>query len=231
MASPRGWDAADLEALAVLEPLLARGGYLAWTEGALRPAALAQVCDEVVLGRRRVLVELGAGVSTIVLARLARELGARLTTLEHDPGWARVVREQLERERLTGAAELVEAPLAPHPLALDAAPWYGPEALAALPVSGIDLLLVDGPPGYGAGMELSRYPALPALADRLAPGAVVILDDAGRPGERAIIERWREELPAWRFGRRAEANIAVGLRTEPASQPPPEATHVQSPPL
>ena len=206
----RDWDAADLEALEILRPLLDAGGYLPWTEGALRPAALVVVCNEIVLADRREIVELGSGVSTIVLARLMREREGRLTALEHDPDWAGVVRAQLKREGLTHVARLVEAPLEAHPLALDGAPWYGEQAAAELPGRDIDLLLVDGPPGYGEGMERSRYPALPALEPRLAPGAMVVLDDAARPGEREILERWSEL--GWRFGAHPGEGVATGTR-------------------
>jgi predicted O-methyltransferase YrrM len=205
----RRWDASDLEALAVLRPLLDAGGYLPWQEGALRPAALAIVCDEIVLADRREIVELGSGVGTIVLARLARERGGRVTSVEHDPGWAAFVRGELEREGLADSARLIEAPLEPHPLAIDGAPWYAESALAALP-SGIDLLIVDGPPGYPEGMERSRYPALPALENRLAEGAMVVLDDAGREGEREIVERWSAE--GWSFAVRDREGIATATR-------------------
>ena len=205
----RDWDAADLESLEILRPLLDAGGYLPWTEGALRPAALVIVCNEIVLADRREIVELGSGVSTIVLARLMRDREGRLTALEHDPDWAQVVRSQLKREGLTHVARLVEAPLEAHVLALDGAPWYTERAVVALP-SDIDLLLVDGPPGYGEGMERSRYPALPAIQSRLAPEAIVILDDATRPGEREILERWGEL--GWEFGVSADENVAIGTR-------------------
>ena len=47
-------------------------------------------------------------------------------------------------------------------------------------------------------MTHSRYPALPALADRLAADALVFLDDADREPEREIVARWAEEVPDWR---------------------------------
>ena len=152
-------------------------------------------------------------MSTVVLARLMRERGGRITSLEHEPDWLRVVATQLERERLSpDPARLLHAPLEPSPHSLDGAPWYTERALAELPSANVDLLLVDGPPGYGDGMERSRYPALPAMADRLAPGAMVVLDDAGRPGEQEILARWQRELPGWSFSTRAESGIAVGSR-------------------
>lgn len=209
-AAGHHWSWADLHAWQVLRPLLDAGGYLPWSEGALRPAALAEICNEIVLADRREVVELGSGVSTIVLARLMRERGGRLTSIEHDPDWARVTRATLEREALTDVARLVEAPLEPHPLGLDDTPWYAQAALAELPEAGIELLLVDGPPGYTEGMELSRYPALPALSERLAAGAIVALDDADRAGEREILERWQREMPEWRFGTDPTTGLALG---------------------
>ena len=198
----------------ILRPLLrARGGgsgYLPWSEGALSPAALVEVANEIVFADRTEVVELGAGISTVVLGRLLADRGGRVTTLEHDPGWARVVRGYITREELP--VRLVEAPLGPCDTALGDAPWYPAEALAELPAGGTDLLLVDGPPGYGEGMELSRYPALPALHSRLAPGALVVLDDVGRPGELEILRRWGEALPEWEFSAREGAGIAVGVR-------------------
>lgn len=169
------------------------------------------MANEVVLADRRVIVELGSGISTIVLARLAAQRGVELTALEHDPHWAAYVRAQLERERLEGVARVVEAPLAECATGLDGAPWYEQDALAELPAAGIDLLLVDGPPGYGQGMARSRYPALPLLAGRLAAGALVVLDDAVREGERQILARWEREHD-WRFAVDPTAGIAVGAR-------------------
>jgi predicted O-methyltransferase YrrM len=205
-----GWDDADRDAIELLRPLLDAGGYLPWSEWALRPAALAAVCNEIVFANRREVVELGAGVSTVVLGRLLAPRGGRLTSVEHDPAWARVVRSLLETDGLTERTRLIEAQLEPHALALDDAEWYADSALAQLP-DGVDLLLVDGPPGNEEGLEHSRYPALPALAERLAPGAVVMLDDAGRPGEREIVERWQAE-DEWEF-EITEEGLATGVRT------------------
>ena len=210
-----GWNDADVQALHALRPLLDAGGFLPWTEGALRPAALLAVCNQIALTDRREVVELGSGVSTVVLARLMRERGGRLTSVEHDPDWAILAGSQLEREGLGDVARLVEAPLEPHPLGLGDAPWYAAAALAELPGTGeVELLVVDGPPGYGEGMERSRYPAVPALEDRLAARAIVILDDADRPGEREILARWAEA--GWRGSPGAEG---LAILTRAAASP------------
>ncbi len=67
--------------------------------------------------------------------------------------------------------------------------WY---PLALLDnISDIDLLWVDGPPG--ATCLYSRYPALPALADKLLPHAEVWMDDTTRQEEKDICERWAKD--------------------------------------
>ena len=55
-------------------------------------------------------------------------------------------------------------------------------------VENVDLLWVDGPPG--ATCLYSRYPALPALADKLSPNAEVWMDDTIRQEEKDVCERW-----------------------------------------
>jgi Methyltransferase domain len=82
---------------------------------------------------------------------------------------------------LAEVARVVLAPLEPHPLARDGLKWYAHRALRSLPPS-IDLPLVDGPPAFELEIGLSRYPALPALANHLTPDATVLLDDIDRPG-------------------------------------------------
>ena len=107
--------------------------------------------------------------------------------------------------------EVIVSSLEPHPASWSGAPWYSSESVALLP-AGISLLLIDGPPGYGEGMSHSRYPALPALADRMAGDGMVILDDADREPEREIVAKWSEDVPGWSFGIDAARGIAVGTR-------------------
>src|SRR5262245_39936212 len=78
------------------------GPYLPWGPGAMRPAGLVTVCNDIVLNARSRVVELGSGVSTVLLARLLHQRrppgGFRLVAVEHDVGWAAWVTEQLDRE-------------------------------------------------------------------------------------------------------------------------------------
>jgi predicted O-methyltransferase YrrM len=179
----------------------------------LLPEALALLLGEIGGGRDTV-VECGSGVSTMAIARALAERGTgSLHALEHDREWADRVRRRLAEEGTAGAAEVIEAPLRPHPLAEPDCGWYDAAALERLP-GEIGLLLVDGPPGSLSASGRTRYPALPLLAGHLAPGALVILDDIERAGELDVLERWQREF-AIEFELRPEQRIAIGVFSEP----------------
>jgi hypothetical protein len=90
---------------------------------------------------------------------------------------------------LTKYVEVVHAPLVDVDVAGETFRWYDLSKVEGL--TDLDIVFVDGPPGTTG--PLARYPALPLLRDRCAPGARFILDDAARPDERAIVQRWVRE--------------------------------------
>jgi ribosomal protein S18 acetylase RimI-like enzyme len=193
------------------------GPSLEWGPGSMLPGGIHAICVDVITRHRRRVVELGSGASTVLLARLLTRRAAgqdwRLTAVEHDGDWARRVTEELAREGIGHQATVVEAPLADHPLAQPGLEWYDEPAMSSgldrtLDGGLIDLLVVDGPPAFAPGFELARYPALPALRHRLAPGATVVLDDIDRAGEQEVLRRWEDELGP-EFQRLTAARVAV----------------------
>jgi len=131
------------------------------------------------------VLECGSGLTTLVAGALAAPRGIEVWALEHDPAWFERTRAAVERWKLPNVHVLL-APLRDYG---DHA-WYD-VPLDVMPVR-FSLVVCDGPPGTTKG---GRYGLVPLLRDRLAPHCVILLDDASRPGERAVLERWREELP------------------------------------
>ncbi len=162
-------------------PLPLLGGW------ALSPAGLLQLLDLVSTRSARTLVECGSGVSTIYLAWLLRQQpGAKLISLEHEPGFASAIRERLRDLELDDVAEVRLAPLEPATFGGWSGKWYALEAVRDL--EAVDLLLVDGPPQSSG--EQARYPALPVFEPRMSPEGIILLDDANRSEERAVLDRW-----------------------------------------
>src|SRR6478672_9655608 len=148
----------DAEALTVLRSL--PGPFVPWTGMAMRPAAVQRIINEVSVNERQRIVELGAGISTIYLARFLASRGSgSLATVEEDPAWAEIVRRRLKDEGNEDLVTIVHAGLrreGGH--GSGDADWYDPDALGALG-DEIDLLVVDGPTAWDHPER--RYPALP----------------------------------------------------------------------
>ena len=63
--------------------------------------------------------------------------------------------------------------------------WYTPPR-DAMP-GRFSLVICEGPPGHTPG---GRYGLLPVMHDRLAPGTVILLDDAARESEAQMLLKW-----------------------------------------
>jgi predicted O-methyltransferase YrrM len=158
--------------------------FRGWAVSPDLAAHLVRVVHET---RPGLVVEVGSGLSTLLVGLTLRRLGGgRVLGLEHDPAYAEATAKLLARFDVAAFAEVVHAPLMNYDIEGTTWRWYD---LAGIEVERpIDLLVVNGPPRSTG--PLARYPAVPLLAPHLAPGAVVILDDTHRPDESEIAARW-----------------------------------------
>jgi predicted O-methyltransferase YrrM len=199
----------DAQAMQALLPLASP--YLPWTHFAMRPSAVVAILNDIAVNRRAHIVECGGGISTLYTARLLREREGHLYTIEESEEWAEILREQLDKERLTDRVSVIHAPLGDVRLGEDRHRWYSEAAVKQLTGRReIDLLVVDGP--IAEQVPLIRYPALPYFHPSLRPGATVLVDDIDRRGEQQIVKRWEDELGV-AFQRRFLNGIAVATVT------------------
>ena len=199
-STPAKWDHNDLVALSALGTL--GGEYVPWSAWSMRPSAIATLVNEVALTGRRSIFELGAGTSTIYLARAVAQWGGTITTVEEDPTWAQAITRVLAAQGLDKSCAVHHVPVErlPEDLASMAddenawpASWYSVEGMRAVTPEVIDMLVVDGP-AAGTAVDLVRGPALPLLKARLAPSFTVALDDIARAGEAEIGALWAAAL-------------------------------------
>ncbi|MEX1010650.1 MAG: class I SAM-dependent methyltransferase [Balneolaceae bacterium] len=204
----------DIRSRQELHPL--QKGYLPWSGASVRPTALVYLLNEIVLNNRRCIVECGAGVSTLFIARLFNQLGEgrKLYSIDHDANWLTILKQELKREGLVGQVELIHAPLKPTDNGWDSwSEWYDEKVIEkSIKKAKIDLLFVDGPPANKPGIEMSRYTALPFFLGRMDETCCVILDDADREGERKTARKWSEKLGAEFKEQILNGNIFVGRR-------------------
>ena len=151
---------------------------------AASPDLLLTIADLVRTRKPRLVVELGSGVSTLIVAKA----GARkVISIDNSAEFAEKTREMLKAHKVRGVDVRV-APLKAHTSGVD---WYDTAKLKDL--KNIDLLIIDGPPG--SKNPDARKPALKELLNKLSSKAVVVIDDVNRKGEREMAEAFAKALP------------------------------------
>lgn len=152
---------------------------------------LSTVSDYCLHKKPETIVECSSGTSTLVLSQCC-ELNRRghVYSLENGEEFVQQTRQQLDEFSLSDYADILHAPLKTVDLNDGKFQWYD---LDNLPDIEVDLLVIDGPPGFI--QKLSRYPALPLLNDKLAKDSMIFLDDAARDDEQEIVRRWSKAYP------------------------------------
>lgn len=148
------------------------------------PDLLLTMTDIIRTHKPRLVVELGSGVSTLVMAKAGAK---KVISIDNSDEFATHTRTMLKDHGVRGV-EVRVAPLTPHTSGVD---WYDSSKLRDL--RGIDLLFIDGPPGSNS--PDARKPALPELLERLSPKAIIVMDDVNRPAERELAEAFAKALP------------------------------------
>ena len=138
--------------------------------------------------RPKVIVECGAGVSTLVFAKGLQKYGfgstnfASLLSIEQNLWFKEAVEHRLEACGLKDCVTVLHTPISKEgDYQLDAN--HLREHLGS---EKVDWLIIDGP----AGPEGCRLSTLPFLARFCRPGARWFLDDAFRDGELGMLNQW-----------------------------------------
>lgn len=183
---------AGLEAYASLRAALKLEDSFPYTEKwSASPDFLQTIVDHCLKTRPATILECGSGLTTLMLARCCQLNGrGHIYSLENGAEFAGKTRSFLAAYGLQEFASVLDAPLETKTINGMDYQWY---ATAEVPRQDIDMLVIDGPPGFI--QRHSRYPAFPLLSDKLSPGCRVFLDDAARSDEREIVELWKSEYP------------------------------------
>jgi predicted O-methyltransferase YrrM len=156
---------------------------------ALGPRTLELVAAQVAAKAPRLILEFGSGVSTVLLAALARDLpDAVVVSIDQSPEFSAKTRELLRARDLDALVTLLTFPPRDQVIEGYSTNCYAIDETLAASLRGrpVDLVLIDGP----AGSAGARFGTVPLVAEHLADGAALILDDAYRDGELEVADRW-----------------------------------------
>ena len=139
------------------------------------------------------ILELGSGTSTQVLARACSQLHVPccISSVEHDPDFHQSTIREIADQRKAGCRIALQfAPLVLREHGGKLLPVYRLHPRRFASPCPTDLVLIDGPPAALGGREGTLYQVL----DFVRAGTLVLLDDANRPEERAMLSRWQDNL-------------------------------------
>lgn len=175
----------QFEAVEQLLPLLKLSAPLPPSRGwAASPDFLLTLAHVTRKVKPRLTVELGSGISTLVLAKSGAK---KIVSLDHSVEFGTQTREMLSSHGVRGVDIRIHE-LETYPGGYK---WYAKSTYKGL--SKIDLLVIDGPPS--STNPDARYPAFEHLIPLLSPKATVILDDVYRDEERKLAHAITQALP------------------------------------
>jgi predicted O-methyltransferase YrrM len=139
------------------------------------------------------VLEFGAGASSLVFAdALTKQVNGRLTSIETDPAWCQKLWDA------NGITNSVDATMLHANLRLSLGQFgafYAYDSRGPIAArQPFDLVFIDAPQWY-----FGREGCLHSCFDLLRVGAVIIVDDADRSGERAAIARWLRQFSGLRL--------------------------------
>ena len=152
---------------------------------AASPDLLLTIAETIQKLKPSLVVELGSGVSTLVAAKAGAK---KIISIDNSEEFGGKTQELLKNHKVRGV-EIRIAQLKPY---ANGSTWYDLDTLTDL--KKIDLLIIDGPPG--SKNPEARYPALKELKNKLAPNAIIIIDDVKRDGERKLAEEFAKAMPS-----------------------------------
>lgn len=159
------------------------------------PDVLRLVSEYCLENKPHTIVECSSGTSSLILSQCCRiNQCGHVYSLENGADYVQQTQRQIDAFSLSSFCDVIHAPLKKYLLDGNDYQWYD---LDDFSIGKIDLLVVDGPPGFI--QKNSRYPALPLLAKSLSEKCAIFLDDAARDDEQLIVKQWLKLYPEFQF--------------------------------
>lgn len=126
------------------------------------------------------IFECGSGLSTLLVAPIAKKRQLKMISFEHNTDWANRVQSQINKYKFTNNNILLR-PLVNY----GDFDWYD---IKDVNISEIGLCICDAPPGNTNG---GRKGFLYLFKKNVRSGTVILVDDTIRKAEQNMIEEWK----------------------------------------
>lgn len=198
--------------------------FLSMTSWSISPKEVLHICNDIVINKRKNIIEFGSGFSTICIAQVIKRenLNVNFYSVESNQDWINILSRKLEELDLIDSVKFIYAPICEAKSILlmkNQKMWYDEiEISKAINNTKFDCVIVDGPPSMLS--PYIRFSSIPFLKDRLSNKFSIFLDDYRRPIEREILSEWAKILnfESYDFDRYAYLTDNQVYETEPLTK-------------
>lgn len=173
--------------------------FLPLTVWSISPKEVLHICNDIVINKRKSIIEFGSGFSTFCIAQVLKvnNIKASFISVESDKIWSEDITAILNQLGLADYVQVIYAPISDSAKNIskkEQTKWYDTSSLdqGTSTIDNFDLVIVDGP--FGGLTPFARYSAVPYLKSRLANDFAIFLDDSNRKEEKEIALSWKTEL-------------------------------------
>jgi precorrin-6B methylase 2 len=179
---------ADILSYAQITAALVSKKYIPITEYSLRPYTIAHILNDIIINKRKTIIEFGSGSSTVFIASLIEKnnLNAKLYSVDHDKNWLDLLRKNYLSDN--DSVHFIHAALTKTKNGiLPEQNWYDEQIIYNIfnDIEKADLIIIDGPPGDVN--DYARYPAVNFINNFLKEEGAIIVDDISRDFEKRIV--------------------------------------------
>lgn len=181
----------------LLQKLFHQGtSYLPYTSSSLKFRLLVCITNDVVINSRKSILELGSGISTIILARLIKmnNLNSKVVSVDDSLDWINIVKKIITEEGLQDYVQFIHCPKVKS-LDLECSFEYDGQILNKEFVNmKFDSVIIDGPIAWHKEIEMSRVSNIKHFITNLEDNFTIFVDDTNRKGEKIVVEILKNKL-------------------------------------
>lgn len=178
----------ELKAMEILKPYFPRG-FVFETGYSLSFQAIQHIANDIVISKPQTILEIGSGLSTIILSNFISELdyNPEFISIDQDPAWQKHLQSQCQNVDfydfdITSNSEF----------AMEGNKWFEIPEDSMLRRKKYDLAIIDGP--KGSESKYSRFGIVNFLKEKITESTIIFLDDTDREDEKFILQQMKEDL-------------------------------------
>lgn len=179
----------ELKAIEILRPYFP-SGFVFETGYTLSFQEIQHIANDIVINKPTTILEIGSGLSTIILSNLISELGykPKFYSIDQDASWQKHLQGYCKNVDFYHF-EIGEN----SEFALEGRKWFTIPQDSEIRKKNYDLVIVDGPKGFES--KYARFGIVNFLKERVNEASIVFLDDTDRDDEKYILKQLKEFLP------------------------------------